>query len=179
MVPLQHKALTGDWRQDARDAYSDFLRPYEFQWFCTFTFKDSIHPEAADKSFRVWLNILNRQLFGQRWGKRAPGGVMWCRALEYQKRGVIHYHALVSGIPSMGRAHLIGLASQYQAVWLHDMGCGFARIDVIRDSQMAVRNYVTKYVAKGGELDFSRNFCEATQHQNPEHDLASRGSGHA
>jgi hypothetical protein len=38
------------------------------------------------------------------------------------------------------------------------MGMGFADIVPLKRDQEAVKAYVTKYVCKDGELDFSNNF---------------------
>jgi hypothetical protein len=60
-------------RQALRDAWIAFLGRWEWEWFCTFTFRDLVHPEAADKRFRV--------LFGHHWHKHGAG-LRWVRALE-------------------------------------------------------------------------------------------------
>jgi hypothetical protein len=46
-----------------------------------------VHPEAADKRFRVLLSQANRMLYGHRWHKTGEG-LRWVRALEYQQRDV-------------------------------------------------------------------------------------------
>jgi hypothetical protein len=94
----QYATLTNDWKLVAAADYSIFLAPHSFDWFATFTFKDRIHPEAAEKAFRVWVNKLNCNLYGRKWRDRQPNGIKWVRGLEWQKRGVIHYHALVPGV---------------------------------------------------------------------------------
>ena len=38
-----------------------------------------------------------------------------------------------------------------------DQLAGFARIDLIEDGAKAVHGYVSKYVAKGGQINLSRN----------------------
>jgi hypothetical protein len=160
-------------KKEAQAGYVRMLSPYPFQWFCTFTFKTETHPEAADKLFRVWLNILNRTIFGKRWRERAPGGVIWVRALEWQRRGVIHYHALILGLPGN---QSLELAQHFQSVWREEMGVGFSRIDLIKHgTQEAVSNYVSKYVTKDGELDFSQNFSESNIPKLPSHDLLGAG----
>lgn len=168
--PADHRALTGariavqddeivtispDWKKVAHRQYSKFLHPHAFEWWATFTFKEERHPEAADKSFRFWVNNLNRDLYGKHWNKRPPYGVKWVRAMEWQKRDVIHYHALLSGLKTSEYTY----AHQWARFWGKDkMECGFARIEVIKGDQDAVKTYISKYVAKDGELDFSRNF---------------------
>jgi hypothetical protein len=84
-------------REALRDAWIALLGRWEWEWFCTFTFRDLVHPEAADKRFRVLISQANRVLWGVRWYQRRQG-LRWVRALEYQKRDVIHYHALLAGV---------------------------------------------------------------------------------
>jgi len=64
-----------------------------------------VHPEAADKCFRVLISQANRVLFGVRWAKYGTG-LRWVRALEYQKRDVIHYHALIAGVEDLRPLYL-------------------------------------------------------------------------
>jgi len=126
-----------------REAWCEFLGRWEWQWFCTLTFRDSIHPEAANKSFRYFISKLNRQLYGPRWFKKAHGGIPWIRALEYQRRDVIHFHALFANVENLRRLTCMDM-------W-DEIG-GFARIEAIKDKWL-VRRYVTKYCSKGGEID--------------------------
>jgi hypothetical protein len=139
--------------QNKRDAWVALLSRYNWDWFGTYTFAgDSVHPERADKLFRVWCSKLNRHIYGPRWHKKPHGGVYWIRALEWQKRGVLHYHALLG----MFGGDLNAAASRigFSDLWLQLAGWG--RVEVARNSD-AVNRYVTKYVVKGGQLDPSRN----------------------
>jgi len=129
-------------RQALRDAWIALLGRWEWEWFCTFTFRDMVHPEAADKRFRVLISQANRVLYGHRWHKKGQG-LRWCRALEYQKRDVIHYHALIAGVQDLRRL-------TWMDRW-HELA-GYARIEPI-ESSAAVSRYVSKYVVKGGEID--------------------------
>ena len=106
------------------------------------TFRDMVHPEAADKRFRVLISQANRVLFGHHWHKHGAG-LRWVRALEYQKRDVIHYHALLAGVQDLRRL-----------TWMDRWNelAGFARIEPI-EITAAVARYVSKYVVKGGEID--------------------------
>jgi len=126
-----------------RDAWCEFLGRWQWQWFCTLTFREIVHPEAADKSFRYFTSKLNRQLYGPRWYKKAHGGIPWVRALEYQRRGVIHFHALFADIEGVRRL-------SWMDTW--DEIAGYARIEAIKD-KWAVRRYVTKYCLKEGEIE--------------------------
>ena len=69
-----------------------------------------------------------------------------------QKRGVLHYHALIAG---EGLQDLRRLT--FMDEW--DELAGYARIEPLRSSQ-AVYSYISKYVTKGGEIDIGGNFEE-------------------
>jgi len=149
-------------------AWSEFISRQPWQWFVTFTFKEQIHPESADKLWRVWLNKLNRDLYGQRWRKKPSGGVKWVRALEYQKRGVLHYHALIANV---------GCASsdKWASVWTtlgETSKAGFIKIDQYDESRGGAEAYLSKYVTKGGQVDISDNF-QANIHF-PDHGASSK-----
>ena len=132
---------------DPRDviaAWVAFLAQWSWDWFATLTFALETHPEAAVKKFRLWIAEMNDMLFGKRWLKHGDG-VNWVRAIEYQRRGVIHFHAL------LGSAGLSELRRVFWAKRWRDIA-GFARIEPIRSGRH-VRRYVAKYVTKGGEVD--------------------------
>jgi hypothetical protein len=131
-------------RNIIQDAWIEFLGRWEWDWFATLTFRGEVHPEAADKRFRVWISKLNRELFGPRWSKKGVG-VRWVRALEYQRRNVIHYHGLIGGL---------GVESLRRFDWMDawEQLAGYARIEPPRDRGMVVA-YCSKYVVKGGEID--------------------------
>lgn len=136
-----------DHRQEVVLQWRSFLERWEWDWFCTFTFRDHVHPEKADKAFRVLMVKINRALYGSHFYKHPEIGVRWVRAIELQRRGVLHYHALLG---AQGLKDLRRLA--YMDKW--DELAGFARIEAIR-SPLAVMRYVSKYVLKagGGEID--------------------------
>ncbi|HEY3285811.1 MAG TPA: hypothetical protein VGJ96_01680, partial [Gemmatimonadaceae bacterium] len=143
------------------DAWREFVSRYPWSWFGTFTFAREVHPEAADKRYRVWASKLSRSLYGARWYKR-QSGVYWIRALEMQRRGVIHYHALV-GAARLARADdRLARANRraWEAEWL-EIGRGFARLETPR-SIGCVSGYCAKYVAKGGEIDLGGVFPDLT-----------------
>jgi len=124
------------------EAWLSFLSRWRWEWIAHLTFREDVHPEAADKVFRVWLSKLNRELFGKRWYKRGQG-VVWVRGLERQRRGVIHFHSLLAGVGDARRL-----------TWMDEWNklAGFARIWPVASQRQAVQ-YVTKYVVKGGEVD--------------------------
>ena len=45
------------------------------------------------------ISCMNKQIYGTNYHKRNIQCIVWIRALEYQKRGVIHYHTMEFGFP--------------------------------------------------------------------------------
>jgi hypothetical protein len=135
------------------EAWVKFLSPYPWQWFGTFTFREAIHPEAADKKFRYWVRLLDERNVGPRW--RLPSNVKktarWVRGLEWQKRNVLHYHALIGNLPPFGGRDE---RREWEACWNGLRNGGFARVDQVGIIGGVV-GYVSKYVAKGGQIDLS------------------------
>jgi hypothetical protein len=152
MIELKTEQLT--------DAWIQMLSGYPWEWFVTLTFQHSIHPEAADKKFRLWVSMINRANLGPRWYKKNDT-VIWVRGLEYQNRfdpvnrtpgtakDVIHYHAV-----------MMRCGFQSRRYWMQEwekIGGGFARI-YPPESIDAVNGYLTKYITYGGEIDLSQSF---------------------
>lgn len=141
------------WR--VQDGWAELIGRYPWEWFVTLTFVDDVHPESGLKSMKYWLSKLNRELYGRRWYKKKPYGVYWVVALEYQKRGTLHLHLLMSGVKNARRL-------SYMDLW-EELGSnnGFARIHPV-EKQIAVSKYLTKYVAKDGEIYLSDNLPDVT-----------------
>ena len=143
---LNKKNLQAEW--------ATFLSHYPWQWFCTLTFAESPHPEAAFKTFRYFVNRLNRNLYGSR-AQRNGHSVHWCLALEYHKSGVIHFHALIGDNEDIN-----GRLSRIRASEIWREIAGFPWIVPIDDELLMVTNYVSKYIAKGGEIELSGNLSD-------------------
>jgi hypothetical protein len=97
------------------------------------------------KKYLKFIAKLNDAVYGRGWFERHVG-VNWVRAEEFQRRGAIHFHALIGSSR---------LAPLYRVAWARkweELGGGFARIEAIREAE-SVRRYVTKYVTKGGQID--------------------------
>lgn len=136
-----------------RASWGQFVARWQWEWFVSLTFQYDTHPERALKLFRVWISKLNREIYGPRWHRKEPYGVEYVVAVEYQKSGRVHLHALISRVGDTRRL-------TWMDFWLDlDDLAGFARIEPV-NNQDAVANYVTKYVTKGGEIDFSPNLRE-------------------
>jgi len=144
-------------------AWREFIAPFPTQWFCTFTFTDEVHPERAVKLFRLFIRRLNRALYGSHWERKGQVGVFYVLAWEYQKRGVLHFHALVGDVEDLNaRARRLDFMDMWEGF---GPPAGFARIEAI-DDQAAVRDYVTKYVTKGGQIDLSSSLKSCAQQQS-------------
>jgi hypothetical protein len=129
--------------QQPPDDIVAFLQQWPWEWCGTLTFRQDVHPEAADKQFRRFVMQLNRVLYGHHWRKRGRG-IRWVRALEYQRRGVLHYHVLLAGVSGLR-------PRDCAALWY--ARAGLAKIELIRDTVAALR-YFSKFVLQGGELAF-------------------------
>ncbi|MBA7704306.1 hypothetical protein ES703_113110 [subsurface metagenome] len=97
----------------------------------------------------VFVSKVNRSLFGSRWYKHKKG-IRWVRAIEMQKRGVLHYHALIGGERLRDLRRLTFMDKWNELA-------GYAKIEPLLSSQ-AVFSYITKYVIKGGEIDMGGYF---------------------
>ena len=116
------------------------MEGYAWDWYATMTFAHHVHPEQAGRRWARWLRALEKQ---------AACRVRWARALEWQKREVLHYHALVW----FEQQDLAGGPPRLAAMkkW-EEIGGGFSRI-VAYDPARGGGYYLGKYVAKGGEVD--------------------------
>lgn len=141
-------------------AYADMLGRLPWHWFVTLTFRpqhethgNGVHPEKADKAFRVLVSSINREIFGVRWWKRPQTQLIWARGQEFHKSGRIHFHAVFAA----PHADLNALTRRMDWVdwWWREFG--IARIERPTDQEDVAR-YVSKYVVKDGEIDFSPNF---------------------
>lgn len=158
--------------------YSELLAREPWHWFCTLTFSptkrirdrytgatrtvDRFHPlrgmhlEAADKAFRFFVFEINKRLYGKNWRRIPHQGLVWARGQEFHKSGRVHFHSLFAA-PD---ADLNSIASRYywHEFWYREFGRN--QIERPRD-QDDVLGYVSKYVTKDGEVDFSPNFGKA------------------
>jgi hypothetical protein len=141
-------------------AYAELLQRRPWHWFVTLTFKPDhertsggMHPEKADKCYRVLISKINREIYGVRWYKRPDGGLQWARGQEFHKSGKIHFHAVVAA-PN-DDLNALTRRMRWVDFWWREFG--IARIEP-PESQEDVNAYVSKYVTKDGEVDFSPNF---------------------
>ena len=137
-------------RRMLAQAWGEFVGQWMWEWFGTLTFTEDTHQERALKLFRIWCSKLSREIYGPRWHKRPPYGVIWVLSVEYQKSGRIHLHFVMA---SVGDTRRLSWMDHWQEL---DGVAGFPRIFPVENTE-AVSNYVTKYVTKEGDVFFSKN----------------------
>ena len=165
VASVAHPAIgTSGFQARLVDEWIEILGRVPWQWFATLTFKgggrrvvalnrvhesDLVHPERADKAFRVWRSKIARAVHGPRWSRverKYGAGVSFVRATEFQRRGTLHYHALLAGVGEFNRLQAMDLWTEITE--------GYARIEPPENAE-AVRRYVCKYLLKANaELDF-------------------------
>ena len=92
---VQKLPSSGFIKVDLKDAWVEFIERFQpYGWFVTLTFKESKHPEQADRAFFRWIRKINESLYGRRY-RECNKGVTWIKCIEYQKREVLHFHVLV------------------------------------------------------------------------------------
>lgn len=132
-----------------RETYARFIEwgmwsghPRPGVWFVTLTFKTFI------PTWKSWI-LLNSWLGQLRQGYEdiSKGGYLlrWICATEWQKREVVHFHLLISGV---GLSELS--RKRWEVRWeTKDRNTGFCRI---YDADRKAAPYLAKYMYKGGEL---------------------------
>ncbi len=131
-------------------AWAQFLDHdcFHWNWYGHFTFRDYPHIETACKAWDKFIHILNRECFGVRYWKDKSKGVTWARGTEDQKRGAVHFHAIIGNIPDRVRR------MDYVDRWFEV--AGIARIYAYEKGRGA-EFYMSKstYAWKRGEIDLS------------------------
>lgn len=140
-------------------AWIDFLLRFPLDWFCTFTFRDAVHPEAAAKRLLYLVSALNRDVFGNHWQRRTSG-IYWVAGIEYQRRGVLHFHGLLGAPENLGEKFR---RLYWMEFWFRI--AGIARIEQISD-HVLVAAYVSKYVTKAGEVELSKSLIAYCRQMN-------------
>ena len=111
----------------------------------TLTFREETGEDVAWKRWRRLVRLVNEELVGRHYTKHVGHSYFsYVVGMEEQRRGVVHFHALLDSAVDFARIH---------AVW--NAWSGFAHTDVIENYSEAVR-YVAKYVLKGGAVHVYR-----------------------
>jgi len=127
---------------DLTAAAADFIRQYEWNWWCSLTFMGCPSEPLAHKLFRCWINKLNRKTFGSNYYRRGEG-LRWIRGSELQKRESIHFHVFIAGDPKP-------TCEEAQALW-ESLG-GNAKVEAY-DPTLDAAGYTVKQYAAEGNID--------------------------
>jgi len=137
------------------EAWVKFIERFEpYHWYTTLTFKNEVTQGRAEKQFKRFVRLINESLYGRRYRNKGTG-VSWVKAVERQRRGVIHFHALVGG--EVWRLRRFTFMDVWREGAFFSNGKrfqanGFAKIEKYKP-KLGARHYLSKYVTKGGELD--------------------------
>ena len=111
--------------------------------FVTLTFREDKFPDVAKSLFQWFVRINNTHAFGKHYVRKVRHSYFsYAVGLEYQRREVVHFHALIDKPLDFSYVH---------ATW--GDRCGFAWIDTDLKDKKKVIDYVSKYVLKGGQID--------------------------
>jgi hypothetical protein len=148
-------------KPDLQKGWQEFISRYDFDLFVTFTFRDEIKLWKAKMRFKKWLGSLNSDLFGWRYSWKGKG-IRYAVAYEYQKRGTLHFHALLGakGLKELNREHMAklwkcnGQRDKKTGTLVDRIVNGHAVIDIYDPARGAIQ-YMTKHIYKDGEIDMS------------------------
>ncbi len=137
----------------SRRAFGEWLSLPPWDWYTTHTFRaEYVSPGQSEKAWYSWFNGLrvSAKALGYTpslYGSKAP---FYCRVVEYQDRGTLHFHALIGGVGDIRRL-------LFKDLWELN---GFARVERY-DPQLGANYYVGKYLTKdAGDIRFSHNLTK-------------------
>jgi hypothetical protein len=125
------------------NAWGEFLGRYQWDWFCTFTFREPPKSFTAHRQF---------QRFARDVSSAAGRPVAWFRADEIGLLGRFHLHGLFRGTEHLRRFD-----------WIHEWEkrAGWARI-LPYDARRGASYYCAKYVTKQfGEWELGSSLGDA------------------
>ncbi len=103
--------------------------------FVTLTFKENITDvNQANYEFTKFIQRFNYEVFNSRKSK-----IKYVVAIEFQKRGAVHYHVLFFNLP-----FIESIYDKVNAIW----GEGHTWVDLVKYNIQDVGNYMTKYMTK-------------------------------
>lgn len=136
---------------------------HPWQIFPTVTSQNQTHPEALLKRWGYMWSLVNRDLYGNNWSRRGEG-VRWIVGVERHKSWRPHLHGMVYAPGFDLTDPLVFPFSR----WQPDFTATGGNVDlkVIR-AREAVLAYVTKYVLKDGEIQWSDGLGKTAAVTNP------------
>jgi hypothetical protein len=130
-----------------RETYAHYIQwamwaghPKPDVWFGTFTFKTFVTDTKSTKLLIAWVGRLK-----QAYDDKGSHRLRWICATEWQRRDVVHFHLLISGV---GLSELS--RKRWEVRWeTGDRNAGFCRI---YDADRKAAPYLAKYMNKGGAI---------------------------
>jgi len=129
-----------------RDEWIDYVVNFaDWKSMITLTFKYPISEIKAKAIWRALVVKLGVKYLGKNYRRRYGHSYFaYCIGMEYQARGVVHFHIVVDQWIDYKYLH---------EIW--NEWAGFALIEKVK-SQSGVSVYITKYVLKDGQVDIFR-----------------------
>lgn len=138
---MYHRLFYATTREQLSQEFGDWLSGMsDWEWYATFTFRNPSNPKYPNWSQVGWgfahkaLNSFNSALVTSL-GYQNP---TWVGCMELQRRGVPHWHMLVSGVEGQRRMAWVDW-------WWSKYGIG--RV-VEYDKELGARYYLGKYLTK-------------------------------
>ena len=115
----------------AREAMVEWLGKFPWEWYATFTFRGT---PGLGSCYRAWGSLMHEL-------RRRGSSPRYFRGVEWQSRGVPHFHALMYDVDAaMRRMNVVD--------WWWKRH-GMARVEEYgKDKSLGVRDYVAKYLLK-------------------------------
>lgn len=108
----------------------------------TLTFREDKPNDVAIAYWKRLIRALNKELFGEHYTKIVKHSYFsYAYGIEYQKRDVIHFHAIMDKPVNFEKIH-----------HLWNKWAGYAWTDLIRNHTGFV-SYIAKYNLKGGQVE--------------------------
>ena len=131
-------------RSDITEAWREWISKIPWRAMITLTVKDPfMKVESLINSYMRLVRYVNKEVFGNNYTRIVHHSYFdYLVGVERQKRGAPHLHVLVDRpVPF----------DYIRKMWEKAWGIGWVGIDKVSEKIGAVE-YLTKYVAKGGEL---------------------------
>lgn len=122
------------------------LVPLDTDWISNISYNKTAQEKFARQQYLIWMRRLNESIYGRRFREHGLG-VDNTYGMEFQRRGVIHLHALLRGIPDA--VSMIEWAVKW---WHQHPNSGYSTIEAY-DPKRGAAWYLAKYIAKGGQVD--------------------------
>ena len=120
--------------------WGDWLQGWDWEWWCTFTFRDAVTSHQAHKYWLRWLHSLESTVQSK---------VHYIRATEKQRfRGdVVHFHCLLLGVKGENPEF-------WQQEWV--LMAGLAEVETYAPN-LGAAYYIAKYAAdSSGDIIMSK-----------------------